>query len=41
LGLASMRERARLCDAQLDVTSAPQRGRTIEVRARLPKEGPA
>ncbi|MEA2710069.1 MAG: two-component system, NarL family, sensor kinase, partial [Phycisphaerales bacterium] len=35
LGLASMRERARLVDAELTVTSAPGHGATIEVRAPL------
>jgi PAS domain S-box-containing protein len=38
LGLASMRERARLCGAELHATSVLQRGTTIEVRAPLSKE---
>jgi signal transduction histidine kinase len=33
LGLASMRERARLVGAELRVTSSPGAGATIEVRA--------
>lgn len=40
LGLASMRERARLCDAELTVESSPGSGTTIKVRAPL-KRSPA
>jgi signal transduction histidine kinase len=35
LGLSSMEERARLIQAQLAVTSAPERGTTVEVRVPL------
>jgi PAS domain S-box-containing protein len=41
LGLASMRERARLVGAELSVTSSPGQGATIEVRAPLNGAGSA
>jgi signal transduction histidine kinase len=40
LGLSSMEERVRLIQAKLSITSAPERGTTVEVRVPLPRSDP-